>query len=112
MPLTVQNIRPLHPGDPQGLSQVFVEVAARATQPAIRNVTYFGGNAIIDALLVLSGWALAGAIALVLAAVLHPPACQPRANSPHHHSSRQSPSTAVSGGLARRFHPAGLVSRC
>jgi hypothetical protein len=46
-------------------------------QPAIRNVTYFSGNAIIDPLLVLSGWALAGVIALVLAAVLHPPARQP-----------------------------------
>lgn len=46
-------------------------------QPAIRNVTYFGGNAIIDPLLVLSAWALAGVIALVLAAVLHPPAHQP-----------------------------------
>jgi hypothetical protein len=46
-------------------------------QPAIRNVTYFGGNAIIDPLLVLSAWALAGVIALVLAAVLHPPARQP-----------------------------------
>jgi hypothetical protein len=42
-------------------------------QPAIRNVTYFNGNAIIDPLLVLSAWALAGVIALVLAAVLHPP---------------------------------------
>jgi hypothetical protein len=44
-----------------------------AAQPAIRNVTYFNGNAITDPLLVLSAWALAGAIALALAAVLHPP---------------------------------------
>jgi hypothetical protein len=42
-------------------------------QPAVRNVTYFNGHAIIDPLLVLSAWALAGVIALVLAAFLHPP---------------------------------------
>jgi hypothetical protein len=41
-------------------------------QPAVRNVTYFGGNAIADPLLVLSAWALAGIIALALAAALHP----------------------------------------
>jgi hypothetical protein len=46
-------------------------------QPAIRNVTYFSGNAIINPLLVLSAWALAGVIALVLAAILHPPSRQP-----------------------------------
>jgi hypothetical protein len=45
--------------------------------PAIRNVTYFSSNAILDPLLVLSAWALAGVVALVLAAVLHPPARQP-----------------------------------
>jgi hypothetical protein len=44
-----------------------------AAQPAVRNVTYFNGNAILDPLLVLSAWALAGAVALALAAVLHPP---------------------------------------
>lgn len=57
-------------------------------QPAIRNVTYFSGNAIIDPLLVLSAWALAGVIALVMAAVLHPPARQP-GQSPA--SSQQAP---------------------
>ena len=45
-----------------------------AAQPAVRNVTYFNSNAIIDPLLILSAWALAGVIALALAAVLHPPA--------------------------------------
>jgi hypothetical protein len=44
-----------------------------AAQPAVRNVTYFSSNAIIDPLLILSAWALAGVIALVLAAFLHPP---------------------------------------
>jgi hypothetical protein len=44
-----------------------------ATQPAVRNVTYFNGNAIIDPLLILSAWALAGAMALALAALMHPP---------------------------------------
>ncbi len=41
-------------------------------QPAIRNVTYFNGNAIRDPLLILSAWAVAGVIGLVMAAVLHP----------------------------------------
>jgi hypothetical protein len=44
-----------------------------ATQPAVRNVTYFNGNDIIDPLLILSAWALAGAIALALTAILRPP---------------------------------------
>ncbi|MGB6455926.1 MAG: hypothetical protein WBH47_15745 [Streptosporangiaceae bacterium] len=44
-----------------------------AAQPAVRNVTYFNSNAVIDPLLILSAWALAGVIALALAAVLHPP---------------------------------------
>jgi hypothetical protein len=66
-------------------------------QPAIRNVTYFSGNAIIDPLLVLSAWALAGVIALVLAAVLHPPARQPGqrpASSQRAPVTPQTPSTA------------------
>jgi hypothetical protein len=44
-----------------------------SAQPAVRNVTYFGSHAIIDPLLILSAWALAGVVALVLAAFLHPP---------------------------------------
>jgi hypothetical protein len=44
-----------------------------SAQPAVRNVTYFSSHAIIDPLLILSAWALAGVIALVLAALLHPP---------------------------------------
>lgn len=44
-----------------------------SAQPAVRNVTYFNSHAIVDPLLILSAWALAGVIALVLAAVLHPP---------------------------------------
>jgi hypothetical protein len=66
-------------------------------QPAIRNVTYFNGNAIIDPLLVLSAWALAGVIALVLAAVLHPPVRQPGqkpASSQRPSVTPQTPSTA------------------
>jgi hypothetical protein len=41
--------------------------------PAVLNTTYFNGNAITIPLLVLSAWALAGILALVLAAFLHPP---------------------------------------
>jgi hypothetical protein len=44
-----------------------------SAQPAVRNVTYFDSHAILDPLLILSAWALAGVIALVLAAFLHPP---------------------------------------
>jgi hypothetical protein len=44
-----------------------------SAQPAVRNVTYFNSHAIVDPLLILSAWALAGVIALVLAAFLHPP---------------------------------------
>jgi hypothetical protein len=44
-----------------------------ATLPAVRNITYFGGNAIIFPLLVLSAWALAGIIAMVLVILLRPP---------------------------------------
>jgi len=61
-------------------------------QPAIRNVTYFDGNAITDPLLVLSAWALAGVIALVLAAVLHPRAPGAAGQSPRQQQrARQSP---------------------
>jgi hypothetical protein len=44
-----------------------------SAQPAVRNVTYFSSHAIVDPLLILSAWALAGVVALVLAAFLHPP---------------------------------------
>jgi hypothetical protein len=44
-----------------------------AGQTAVRNVTYFGGNAVIHPLLFLAARALAGVIALALAAALHPP---------------------------------------
>jgi len=52
-------------------------------QTAVRNVTYFGGNALVHPLLFLSAWALAGIIALGLAVVLHPPVPgQPRRKTP------------------------------
>lgn len=44
-----------------------------AAQATVRNVTYFSGNAITDPLLILSAWALAGLMALAMAALLHPP---------------------------------------
>jgi hypothetical protein len=40
-----------------------------AAMPAVRNVTYFNGNALVEPLLVLSAWALAGSIALAAAAI-------------------------------------------
>jgi len=44
-----------------------------AALPAVQNITYFNSNAITTPLLVLSAWALAGIIAMVMAAILHPP---------------------------------------
>src|SRR5215472_15555969 len=41
--------------------------------PAVLNTTYFNGNAILTPLLVLSAWALAGVIAMLLVMILHPP---------------------------------------
>ena len=64
-----------------------------AALPVIRNVTYFNGNAITDPLLILSGWALAGIMALALAAALHPSA--PR-------QSGRIPGTAVDAVAASR----------
>jgi hypothetical protein len=62
---------------PQMITQWYADLGKAlppgTTQPAVRNVTYFNSNAILDPLLILSAWALAGVIALALAAVLHPP---------------------------------------
>jgi hypothetical protein len=44
-----------------------------AALPAVLNTTYFNANAITTPLLILSAWALAGILAMVLAAILHPP---------------------------------------
>ncbi len=44
-----------------------------SAQPAVQNTIYFNANATVRPLLILSAWALAGAIALALAAVFHPP---------------------------------------
>ena len=41
--------------------------------PAIQNTVYFNGNNITRPLLILSSWALAGLLAMVMAAILHPP---------------------------------------
>lgn len=41
--------------------------------PAIKNTVYFSGSNITAPLLILSAWALAGILAMVMAAILHPP---------------------------------------
>jgi hypothetical protein len=46
---------------------------AGSALPAVQNTVYFGGSAISTPLLVLAAWALGGAIALMMAAILHPP---------------------------------------
>src|SRR5215469_1117342 len=46
---------------------------AGSALPAVLNTTYFHANAITTPLLILSAWALAGILALALAAILHAP---------------------------------------
>jgi hypothetical protein len=41
--------------------------------PAVLNTTYFHANAIAVPLGVLSAWAFAGILAMIMAAILHPP---------------------------------------
>ena len=44
-----------------------------SAMPAVQNTVYFNGNNITTPLLVISAWALAGVLAMVMAAILHPP---------------------------------------
>lgn len=46
---------------------------AGSALPAVQNTVYFNGNAITTPLLILSAWALAGILAMMMAALLHPP---------------------------------------
>lgn len=46
---------------------------AGSALPAVQNAVYFNGNAITTPLLILSAWALAGILAMMMAALLHPP---------------------------------------
>jgi hypothetical protein len=64
--------------------------------PAVQNTVYFNGNAITVPLLVLSAWALAGTIALVLVAILHPPIPGQRKKSPGPAAGAAADSTAAS----------------
>jgi hypothetical protein len=64
-----------------------------ATQTAVRNVTYFSGHAITDPLLILSAWALASVIALIMAAFLGTPTSRQAGLNP---SAAASPAPAVS----------------
>lgn len=45
---------------------------AGSALPAIQNTVYFSGHAITTPLLILSAWALAGILAMTMAAILHP----------------------------------------
>jgi len=54
--------------------------------PAVQNTVYFDGNDITIPLLVLSAWALGGAIALALVAVFHPPMPGTQKPSPDQHA--------------------------
>ncbi|KUJ65009.1 hypothetical protein ACZ90_52655 [Streptomyces albus subsp. albus] len=55
---------------------------AGSALPAVQNTVYFNGNAITNPLLVLSAWAVAGALALALTAVFHPPTPGSRRHQP------------------------------
>jgi hypothetical protein len=54
--------------------------------PAVENTTYFNGHGITTPLLVLSAWALAGIIAMVIAAILRPPIPGQRSKSEPAHT--------------------------
>lgn len=71
-------------------------------QPAVRNVTYFSGNALVEPMLILSAWALAGVIALVLAALLHPP--MPRQPGQKRDATAQTAAAAASPPRTRVAH--------
>ena len=64
--------------------------------PAVQNTVYFNGNAITAALLILSAWALAGAIALALVAIVHPPIPGQRRQSPSQAADPAADSTTAS----------------
>jgi hypothetical protein len=64
--------------------------------PAVQNTVYFNGNAITVPLLVLSAWALAGAIALVLVAIVHPRIPGRRKKSPDQAAGPAANSTTAS----------------
>jgi hypothetical protein len=49
--------------------------------PSVLNTTYFHASAITPRLLVLSAWALAGILAMIMATILHPPIPGQRAQS-------------------------------
>lgn len=46
---------------------------AGSAMPAVQNTVYFNGSDITTPLLILSAWALAGVLAMIMAALLHPP---------------------------------------
>jgi hypothetical protein len=67
--------------------------------PAVLNTTYFSGNAIAGPLGILSAWALAGILAMVMAAILHPPIPGQRPQS-------EPAEAAASGRAAARYRAA------
>jgi len=68
---------------------------AGSALPAVLNTTYFHANAITTPLLILSAWALAGILALALAAILHAPI-----------PGQQPPAEQATDAAARRLAPA------
>jgi hypothetical protein len=52
-----------------------------SAMPAVQNTVYFNGSNIATPLLILSAWALAGILAMIMAAFLHPPVPGQKAES-------------------------------
>jgi hypothetical protein len=69
---------------------------AGSAMPAVQNTVYFDGNHITTPLLILSGWALAGVLAMVLAAILHPPLPGQQAQPAGQDAGTTAPSTPAS----------------
>ena len=70
---------------------------AGSALPAVQNTVYFNGSAITTPLLILAAWALAGILALMMAAILHPPLPGQR----RQHPGRPADRTAADPGAAR-----------
>lgn len=72
-----------------------------ASLTAINNAIYFNGNAVTIPLVVLSAWALAGALALAMVAILHPPPLPRQRSQPAAEADGAAPETTPAGRHAR-----------
>ena len=76
-----------------------------SAMPAVQNTVYFNGSNIATPLLILSAWALAGILAMIMAAFLHPPVPGQKAESAAENAFSQLPverSSGISGTVPPR----------